>query len=116
MPSKKVETWVQQYQAQGYRNPPGEPVLRSGEELLREDVDEVTLGKGEVETIVPGSTRVGHHDGHARCSLLEYGSGVLRVTFSHGVRTYRISEDQWESLKSAAPSSPGRWIDANLPR
>ena len=87
---------------------------------MQEDLDEVTLAKSDdVETIVPGSTHQGHHDGHARCSLLEYaasedGPGVLRVTYSHGVRTYRISPDQWESLKAAAPSSPGRWLDANV--
>ena len=116
MASKKAETWREQWQRQGYRNEPGGEITRSADELLEEDADEAALAKEETERIVCGSTRVGHHDGHARCREAEYGheSGVLRIQFSHGVRTYRISEEQWESFKQAAPISPGRWIDANL--
>lgn len=117
MATRKVESWREVWQAQGYRNPPGGEVTRSADELLQEDKEEARLAEDEVEVYATPSTRVGHHDGHARTSRAEWGreSGILNIFYSHGVRTYPgISEQQWESLKQA--TSPGRWIDANLPR
>ena len=118
MPSKKVESWSQQWRSAGYRNEPGGPITRPADELLQEDKDEAELDRDEteVETIVTNSTRVGHHDGHPRTHKAEYSpSGVLRITFSHGVRTYHVSPDQWASFKSANEAgSCGPWIDANL--
>lgn len=139
MASKKIaEYWKGgSWQSQGYTKEPGTAyagkeeadaavdaansfarIVRDAEEEVRQQEEEAELKKDDdVEYYATPSTRVGHHDGHARTSSASYGhnSGVLSITFSHGVRSYPgISEDQWESFKSA--SSPGRWIDSNLPR